>query len=266
MRQSAGERAFPQEVADRAHEHFLDRDRLHAIFERDLFARVELELTLGPPQHLQQQAIGLLAQGTEQLVARQNAAFDEVVRESLAGALVPFRDAREVLGADESLARQHLSQALFEILVERVGGDDLAVQERDGEDVVLALHGQNAGLLLLRDHLQDVGQTKYAQIAFERHGRTLFPFSELAAHAEPDIEQERRGRKGHQGRAAGRPPVNGSTTPIEKISGSMATRAKARTLKATLAPSPSSACESAGKRARSQREKGSDRQASQTLG
>ena len=42
---------------------------------------------------------------------------------------------------------------------------------------MLALDGQDAGLLLLRDHLQDVRQTEDLEIAFERHGRSRYSLS-----------------------------------------------------------------------------------------
>ena len=54
------------------------------------------------------------------------------------------------------MAREHFAQSHFEVLIERVSGDDLAAQERHGEDVVLALHRQDTGLLLLRDDLENV--------------------------------------------------------------------------------------------------------------
>ena len=170
MRQRARESAFPEQIADRPHEQLFDGDRLNALLERDLLTGVELELALAPPQHLQQQTVGLLTQRSEKLMPRQDATIDEIVGQPLAGGLVTLRHAREVLGAKHSLAREHLSQPLFEVLVESVGGDDLAAQKRDGENVVLTLHREDAGLLLLRDHLQNVGQTEDPEIAFERHG------------------------------------------------------------------------------------------------
>ena len=45
-----------------------------------------------------------------------------------------------------------------------------AVQERDRDDVLLALHGEDAGLVLQRDHLQDLRQLEYGETALERHG------------------------------------------------------------------------------------------------
>ena len=60
-----------------------------------------------------------------------------------------------------------MPEAVFNRLVERIGGDDRAAQERDGDDVLLALDGENPRLLLQRHHLQDVRQLEVAQIANE---------------------------------------------------------------------------------------------------
>lgn len=177
MRQGAGERALPEQVADRAHEQLFDRNRLDALLERDLLARVEFELAFAPAQDLQQQTVGLVTQGSEELLPRQDRLVDEVVGQPLPGGLLALRDPREVLGSHQTLTRQHLPQALFEVLVERVGGDDLAAQERDGNDVVLPLDSEDAGLLLLCDQLQNVRQTEDLEIAFECHGRARYSFS-----------------------------------------------------------------------------------------
>jgi hypothetical protein len=64
---------------------------------------------------------------------------------------------------------EDLRQPLLQGLVEGVGGDDAAVQEGDGDDVLLALDRQDAGLLLLGDQLQDLRQLEEVEGSFNRH-------------------------------------------------------------------------------------------------
>src|SRR5581483_1812430 len=47
----------------------------------------------------------------------------------------------------------------------------LAILEGDGDDVRLPLHGQDAGLALTGDHLQDLRQLEDLETSFDGHAR-----------------------------------------------------------------------------------------------
>jgi hypothetical protein len=63
---------------------------------------------------------------------------------------------RQVRGAHHPLLDEDLGEPLLQGLAQDVGRHDAAVKEGDGDDVLLALDGQDAGLLLLGDQLQDL--------------------------------------------------------------------------------------------------------------
>ncbi len=99
--------------------------------------------------------------------ADQAALHQEVGEAARAAALVLADHRREVLGAHQALAEQHLAEAVLDRLVEGVGADHRAAQEGDGDDVVFALQGEDAVLAEGRDPLQDPGQGRVAEIAFD---------------------------------------------------------------------------------------------------
>jgi hypothetical protein len=146
------------EVGERADEQLFDRDGVEALLVRHLLARVELEVALVPAQQLQQQPVSLQAQRFEQLAALDEAALEQQVEQPLAAAVVLRGDGGEVARAHQPLAGEDLPQPLLHRLVEGVGGHHVAVLERDGDDVRLTLHGEDAGLPLRGDHLQDLRQ------------------------------------------------------------------------------------------------------------
>ena len=156
----------------------------------DLVAAVELEVPLAPAQELLEQPVGLEAQGLEELRALDVAPLDQQVDQPAAGRLVLGGGPGEVRGADHPLLEQDLGEPLLQRLVEGVGGDDAAVEEGDGDDVLLALDRQDAGLLLLGDQLQDLRQLEEVEGTFNRHVRSPRRPAR-AAPPEPDSEVER---------------------------------------------------------------------------
>jgi len=64
---------------------------------------------------------------------------------------------------------ENVAEPVLEPLVQRIGGDDLAVEERHGHRVVLAAKREDAGLPLQADQLEDVGEAEVLQSSFECH-------------------------------------------------------------------------------------------------
>ena len=150
-------------------EQLLHRDRVEPLLVGDLVATVELEVSLAPAQELLEQPPGLEPQGLEELRPLQVPPLHQHVDQPAAGGLVLGGRPVEVGGADHPLLDQHLGQPLLQRLAEGVGGDDAAAEEGEGDDVLLALDRQDAGLLLLGDQLQDLRELEEVQGAFNRH-------------------------------------------------------------------------------------------------
>src|SRR5207237_7766214 len=145
------------------------------------------------------------AQTGQQVRPGDVAALHQQVEETAAGGLVLGGGAVEVGGGEQPLADQNLGQPLLHRLVQGIRGDDLAAQEGDGNDVLQPLDGQDAGLLLLRDQLQDLGQLEEIESAFNRHGqpssavvcRAGGSYVVAQLHPEPDAEIERQAEDRH---------------------------------------------------------------------
>ena len=78
------------------------------------------------------------------------------------------RVAELVLGQQAALD-QDAAEAVLEAVAERVGTDDLAVEERHRHRVVLRAQREHAGLPLQPDELEDVGEAEVLQRSFECH-------------------------------------------------------------------------------------------------
>src|SRR5581483_2356140 len=166
-----GALAVVAEIGERTDEQLLDRDGVEAFLVRDLVARVELEVALVPAQELEEQPVGLLAQRLEELTAIDEATLEQQVEQALAALLVLGGDGAEIPGRHQPLAGEDLAEATLDGRVERAGGHHLAILEGDGDDVRLPLHGQDAGLALTGDHLQDLRQLEDLETSFDGHAR-----------------------------------------------------------------------------------------------
>jgi hypothetical protein len=91
------------------------------------------------------------AQCREKLFTCEVAPFDQQIHHPTTSGLMFCGKSRKILRPNQVTACQDLSQSLLERLIQRIGGDHFATQERDADDLLLALNRQDSGSLVASD-------------------------------------------------------------------------------------------------------------------
>jgi hypothetical protein len=134
------------------------------------FAGREVVLAVAPAEDLEHDLRDLDADRVLEVLLRDVALRDEHVAQALQGLLLRGQRLLEPLLAQLALLDEHVAQPVLEALGGGVGVDDHAVLEEDGHLVLLVLQGEEAGLPLQADELEDVREPEVLDGSFECHG------------------------------------------------------------------------------------------------
>jgi len=94
---------------------------------------------------------------------------DQDVPQALQGRLLGLQGFGQGLGRDAALLGEHVADAVFQPLLVGVRVDHHPVLEGDGDLLLVVLEGEDAGLPLQPDELEDVGKAEVLDRSFEGH-------------------------------------------------------------------------------------------------